>query len=306
MVRIFLRRQPFTLVVVFCVMSIAFLLSYAVPSDPARVAVGPRASADTVARARRQMGLDQPLYVQYGRFMARVLRADFGFSYVYNRPVLPEIVRRLPATVRLALGGVLVEVLLGIPIGVISAIRAHSLLDRILMVNAFVLLAAPMFWLGLLLLYLFGFRLSLFPLGGYGGVHHLVLPALTLGSGGIPWMARMTRSTMLDVMNSDYIRTARAKGLRESVVVVRHGLRNALIPIVTMFGMDLGAFLGGAVVVEAVFAWPGVGLLAWDAVRQMDIPMLMGTVMFAAFFIVLANLLVDTVYSLLDPRVRAI
>jgi len=214
------------------------------------------------------------------------------------------LMRRLPATAELALAGVLTELLLGIPIGIISAVRRRSLLDRAAMILALFGVAAPPFWLGLILLYLFAFRLPIFPLGGSGGLQHLVLPAITLGLAGAAWYARMLRSSMLDILQADYVRTARAKGLAERTVLMRHILKNAIQPIVTMVGMDLGYYLGGLVLVESVFSWPGIGHELWRAINDLDIPIILGSITFAALAIVVMNLGVDLLYSVIDPRVR--
>jgi len=304
MQRYFLRRSLWMLVVLFGISLITFLLTVAMPSDPARMIAGPRVPEEVLENIRRQWGLDQPVHVQYVRYMSRMLRGDWGRSFYMRVEVLPAILQRVPATLQLALAGALIELLLGLPVGLISALKQRSLFDRASMLFSLFGVCMPGFVLGILLLYYFGFRLELFPLGGYGQLNQIVLPALTIGVAGGAWYARILRSSILDIVNADHVRTARAKGLPERTVVTRHILRNALSPIVTMFGSDLGYFLGGVLVVEKVFAWPGIGLQAWTAIEYQDVPMIMGTVMLAAFFIVMANLLVDIAQAAVDPRIR--
>jgi peptide/nickel transport system permease protein len=210
----------------------------------------------------------------------------------------------LSATAQLALGGIVVELVIGLTVGLISAVRRGTLVDRLSMVFSLVLLAAPSFWLGLILLFLFAFKIPLFPLGGTGGFQNLILPAFTLGIHGAAWYARLFRSTILDVLGADYVRTARAKGLRENIVLLRHVVPNSIIPVITMLGMDLGNFLGGVVVIEAVFAWPGLGMQAWQALRNFDVPVIMGIVIFAGLAKTILNLVVDVSYLVVDPRIR--
>ncbi len=304
MTRYVIRRLLGMAAVIFSIFTITFVLAYLVPADPARAVAGPKATPETLAHIRQNLGLDRPLYVQYAHYLARVLRGDLGTSYRQRLPVASILMRRLPATAELALAGILMELLLGIPVGIISAIRQRSVFDRAAMLLALFGVAAPPFWLGLVLLYVFGFRLHLLPLGGPGGLDHLILPAITLGLAGAAWYGRMLRSSMLDILNADYVRTARAKGLPERAVLLRHVLRNAIQPIVTMVGMDLGYYLGGLVLVEAVFSWPGIGHEMWRAIKDLDIPIVLGTVTFAAFAIVAMNLIVDLLYAVIDPRVR--
>ena len=260
--------------------------------------------ADAAAATHDSCRKTDPLYVQYFRYLSRVLRGDLGTSYRQRLPVSQILLQRLPATAELAFAGVLVEVLLGIPVGIISAVRQRSILDRTSMLAALLGVSMPSFWLGLILLYLFAYRIPIFPLGGPGGLKHLVLPAITLGAAGAAWYARMLRSSMLDILQADYVRTARAKGLAEWVVLGRHALKNAIQPIITMIGMDLGYYLGGILMVEAVFSWPGIGYETWRAIANLDIPIILGTITFAAFAIVVMNFVVDMLYSVIDPRVR--
>jgi peptide/nickel transport system permease protein len=296
------------------VSAVTFLIFFAVPGKPAELIAGKYASKETIALIEKRLGLDRPLPVQFVQFLGRAVRGDWGFSYVSQQPVLSTILAAFPKTISLTLGAMVVWLLLGIPIGVLSALRPGSVWDRLAMLSALVGISMPAYWLGLVLLRVFADQLGWFPLGDYveigqGGVlawaHHLVLPWLTLAALYAGWYARMTRAQMLDVGRLDFVRTARAKGLHESAVVTRHILRNALLPLVTMLGMDVAYLMGGAVLTESVFGIPGIGGLAWRAIRQRDLPMVMGTVLFAACFIVAANLIVDLIYSTLDPRIAA-
>jgi peptide/nickel transport system permease protein len=298
------RRLWGMFLVIFLILTVTFVLAYLIPADPARAVAGPRARPETLALIRQDLGLDQPLHVQYFRYLSRLLQGDLGTSYRLRLPVAEILLRRLPATAQLAFAGVLFELLMGIPVGIISAVRPRSLWDRLFMLVALFGVAAPSFWLGLVLLYVFGFLIPIFPLGGRGGLMHLVLPAITLGLAGGAWYARMLRSSMLDILDADYVRTARAKGLPERAVVWRHALRNAIQPVVTMVGMDLGYYLGGLVLIEAVFSWPGIGYEMWQAIGNLDIPVIVGTITFAAVAIVVMNFVVDLLYSVIDPRVR--
>jgi peptide/nickel transport system permease protein len=298
-----LRRLLLAIGVIAGVSVITFILAYLVPADPARVYAGSNASAQTVASIRQQLGLDRPLPVQYLDYAGRALHGDFGMSYKLQTPVLSAIEARFPYTLVLGAAGILMELLIGIPIGIASALRPHSWLDRGAMGFAMIGVAAPQFWLGLVLLYAFGYLLPIFPLGLAQQPSSIVLPAITVGLGGGVWYARILRSAMLETLGADYVRTARAKGLRRVSVVARHALPNAITPIVTQIGLDMAYFLGGIVVVESVFGWPGVGQLAYQAITNDDIPMIMGTVLFSAVIIVLVNIVVDVVYAVLNPRV---
>lgn len=301
------RRLLWMVLVLFGVAAITFVVAFLVPGDPARLYAGTNASPNTVRIIHHQLGLDRPIYVQFVDYLWRVLHLDFGFSYRYQMKVLPAILDRFPATALLAGAGVFFEVIIGMPIGILAAMRPGSLLDRMTMVFTFTTLAAPPFWLGLLFLFVFGVVIPIFPIGGYGGLfgpQYLFLPALTLGLGGAAYYARLLRASLLDILQSDFIRTAQAKGLSEWQVILKHAIPNALTAIVTQLGMDLGYFLAGVVVIERVFAWPGIGKQAVDAIFTLDIPLIMGTVLFGALLIVTANVLVDISYTFLDPRVR--
>ena len=300
-----LLLMPLTLLGVF---TLTFALLFLIPGDPVASLVGQHADPATVAAIRDQLGLDKPMVVQYGERLWHTVQGDWGRSFVRQTPVLPEILDRLPATAELAGAAILVQVLVGVLVGVISAARPRSWIDRTLMVVAIGGVSMPSFLVGLLSIYLFGSQLHWLPVGGYSpyfpdNLAYLILPAIALGMRGVAIVARLTRSALLEVVRQDYIRTARAKGLSEPVVMVRHALRNAMIPIMTYVGMDVGYLLGGAVVTEIVFTWPGFGMLAVQALLNRDIPVVLGTVLFAAFFVVVANLLTDLAYSLVDPRI---
>jgi peptide/nickel transport system permease protein len=301
-----IRRLLWMVLVLFGVAAITFVIAFLVPGDPARLYAGTNASPAAIKIIHHQLGLDRPLWTQFADYMWRVLHLDFGFSYRYQTPVLPAILQRFPATAELALAGVFFELIIGLPIGILSAIRPGSFWDRATMVFTFVALAAPPFWLGLLFLFVFGVLLPVLPIGGYGGgaPQYLLLPALTLGLGGAAYYARLLRASLLDILKSDYVRTAWAKGLTERQVIQKHAIPNALTVIVSQLGMDLGYFLAGVVVIETVFAWPGIGKQAVDAIFTLDIPLVMGTVLFGALLIVTANVVVDISYTFLDPRVR--
>jgi ABC-type dipeptide/oligopeptide/nickel transport system permease component len=285
---------------------ITYGLTYLMPGDPARRLAGPNASVETVRNIRHQLGLDQPFWVQYSKYMWNLLHGDFGYSFAQNVSVLPTILSHFPVTLQLALGGVLVELLIGLPTGIVSAYKRGSFPDRSATLFALLGLSAPPFWLGLMLLYYLTFKLSLFPIGGYGSpaIWYMVLPCFTLGIGGAAVYTRTFRSTILDVLDQPYVRMARAKGLSERVVLFRHVIPNAIVPIVTQIGIDLGYFLGGVFIIEYAYSLPGVGKQAIDAIGQLDIPIILGTVLFTAFIIVISNIIVDVSLGFIDPRIR--
>jgi peptide/nickel transport system permease protein len=299
-----LRRLLWTIVVLFGVSILVFAILFVVPADVASTIAGPRASPQVKAQITHDLGLDLPLLVQYGNYMVRLLHGDLGSSWMYRQKVTTTLLQHLPYTAALAGAGILFELLIGLPVGLVSALKRHSWLDRVLMLFTLGSISAPSFWVGPLLLLLFAVKIRLLPVGGYGEVKHIILPAITIGLAGGAWYARVFRSSILDAMESDYVRTALAKGLAYRAAIFKHALPNCLTAIVSMFAIDLGAYLGGVVVVERIFGWPGIGLTAWKAIRDMDIPILMGTVLFAALAVTLSNLLADIVYAFLDPRIR--
>lgn len=290
--------------VVLGVATISFVLVFMMPGDAARMYAGPRAPEETVNRIREQWGLNDPLPVQYVRYVGRALQGDLGRSTRDQRPVTTAVFERLPATLQLALAGLFVELAIGIPLGILAATRPGSIWDNLATTGALIGISLPPFAFGLVALYLLGFVIPIFPLGGYGGIEHLILPALVLGLSGAAFYARVLRNSMLEVIGDDYIRTARAKGLSPRMVLARHVLRNALLPVVTLAGIDLAQLMGGVVVIEAVFGWPGIGFQAWQAIRNQDTPIIMGTVLVAATAVVVINMLIDFLYISLDPRVR--
>jgi peptide/nickel transport system permease protein len=298
------RRLLQAIPVLFGISVITFLLIYYLPADPARMYAGPSATVETVARIRHELGLDLPFWEQYMRYMQRVLSGDLGFSYRKQLPVTDLLLSRIPYTLALILGGIFVELLIGLPVGLASAISSGQWVDRAGMFIALIGVSAPPFWLGLLLLYWLGYLIPIFPLGGTGSLAHLVLPSLTAGLGGAAWYARMMRSSTLDILSTDYVRTARAKGLPNLFVILRHVLPNALNPIITMAGLDIPWFIGGVVLVERVFDWPGVGRLAVEAIETVDVPLILGTVIFTAGMVVISGILIDLAQGLVDPRIR--
>jgi peptide/nickel transport system permease protein len=305
MALLIVRRFIQAALILLGVAAITFLLLYALPADPAVLIAGRSATPATVAAIRHELGLDQPLVLQFLHYLNGILHADLGRSYTQKTAVLPLILARLPATLVLMAAGIVVEVVLGITLGTIAAVRRGGFVDRIVMMASFVGVSAPQFVVALLLLYVFAATLGWFPMSGYGTPDHVVLPAMTLGVLGAGWYARMVRSAMIDVLNQDYVRTARAKGLSSSRIVFRHALPNAILPIIAMIGIDIGQFMSGVVVVEAVYGWPGIGQLAWQAIQQVDIPIIMGVTLVSALAIVIGNLLADIIAPFIDPRIRA-
>jgi peptide/nickel transport system permease protein len=299
-----LRRLLQAVLILLGITLVTFVLLYLVPADPARQIAGRSATAETVASIREQLGLNLPFYQQYWRYLTNLLQGDLGRSYLQRTEVSALIASRLPASLLLMCGAIACELALGLTMGMIAAVRRGSIADQTLMVVSFVGVSAPQFVVGILLLYVFAVQLGWFPIGGYGTFSHLVLPSLTLGFLGAGWYSRMMRSSMLDVLRQDYIRTARAKGLGRARVLLGHALPNALLPIVAMIGIDIGLFMSGIVVVESVFGWPGIGQLAWQAIQRIDIPIIMGVTLVSALAIVLGNLVADAIAPLIDPRIK--
>ena len=304
MLRYLVRRLAASMLILLGITVITFSLTFLIPADPVRMIAGRSASAEAVASIRHQLGLDRSLPVQYVSYLGKLVQGDLGRSYVQKAEVTTLVESRLPATLLLMVGAVFFELLIGLPTGVMAAARRGRPADRGIMIMSFVGVSTPQFVVGLLLLYVFANLLAWFPLRGYGTLSHLVLPALTLGIAGGGWYSRMMRSSMIEVLQQDYIRTAKAKGLSERGVILVHGLRNAILPVIAMIGLDVGVFMSGAVVVESVFGWPGIGQLAWQAIQRVDIPIIMGVTLIAAVAIVLGNLLADLLVPLIDPRIR--
>lgn len=304
MLAFFLRRLFMLLFVLYAVVTLAFFVMRLAPGDPARIIAGFDAPYETILALRHELGLDRPILVQYGRYLAALFRGDFGRSYNTRRPVLEELGWRYKNTVTLALCAVAFATLLGITLGSLTALRPYSVLDNSAMVFALLGVSAPIFWLGVIFMWVFGVKLRLLPTGGTGSARHLVLPSLTLGLALSAVVARMTRSCLLECLGQDYVRTARAMGFPERTVIYRYALRNALIPVVTVVGLQLGYSLAGAVLTETVFAWPGLGRLLVDAIFARDYPVVQGCFIFVASTFALTNFLVDILYSFLDPRIR--
>ena len=318
MVRYIIRRCLWVIVLLFLVSAVTFVIFYSLPSaDPAALRAGRQPNPQLVETIRHNLGLDKPIYVQYWRYMKDVvLHFDFGYSYQNSASVREQIIDRLPATISLAVGAVVIWLAVAFPVGILSALRPRQLPDRIAMGAALVAISAPVYWLGLVSLYLFSNDIGKFPLfdgaGSYKPLSEdpsqwfgsLIMPWFVLAATFAAFYARLLRANLLETMSEDYIRTARAKGLTERRVVLGHGVRAAITPIVTVLGLDIGILLGGAILTETVFNIPGVGRLAYDAIQRADLPVIQGTVLFGAFFIVLANLVVDIAYAFIDPRVR--
>lgn len=299
-----LRRLLQSALILLGVSFITFVLLYVLPADPVRQIAGRSATAQTVENIRHELGLDQPFVIQYLHYLWGMVQGDLGRSYLQKTEVAALIAARLPATLLLMLGAIACELVIGLTMGVFAALRRGTAFDHSLLMVSFVTVSAPQFVVGLLLLYVFAVQLGWFPIGGYGTFAHLVLPSLTLGILGSGWYSRMMRSSMLDVLRADFIRTARAKGLSRARIVLAHALPNAILPVIAMIGIDIGVFMGGIVVVESVFGWPGIGQLAWQAIQRVDIPIIMGVTLVSAMAIVLGNLLADLITPFIDPRIK--
>ena len=311
---------------------VVFFMVRAIPGDPAQIMLGQQATQEQVQQIRENMGLDKPIFVQYGLFLKDALRGDLGDSIVTGRPVTTELLTRLPATLELTAFAMLIAILVGIPVGVISAVRQYSLLDKTTSVLALTGISMPIFWLAMILVVIFGVNLELLPFPGrldpttgitaitglvlvdslltlnfagfWDGLLHLIMPALALATIPMAVIMRMTRSSMLEVMNEDYVRTARAKGVVPWRVVFKHALRNAMLPTITVIGLQTGLLMGGAIITETIFSWPGIGLYTYNSISARDYASVQGVVLYGALLFVLINLLVDILYAILDPRVR--
>jgi peptide/nickel transport system permease protein len=311
---------------------VVFFMVRAIPGDPAQIMLGQQATQAQVQQVRESMGLDKPIFVQYGLFLKNALRGDLGDSIVTGRPVTTELLVRLPATLELTAFAMLVAILVGVPVGVIAAVRQYSALDKTTSVLALTGISMPIFWLAMILVVIFGVNLELLPFPGrlgpttaitsitglvlvdslltfnfagfWDGLLHLIMPALALATIPMAVIMRMTRSSMLEVLNEDYVRTARAKGVAPRRVVFKHALRNAMLPTITVIGLQTGLLMGGAIITETIFSWPGIGLYAYQSVSSRDYASIQGVVLYGALLFVLINLVVDVLYAILDPRVR--
>jgi peptide/nickel transport system permease protein len=304
MLRYLLSRLGQAAIILIGISMITFLLIYLLPADPVRQIAGRSATPETVELIRQQLGLHRPLWEQYASYLGQLLQGDLGRSYIQKTEVTALVLSRLPATLELMAGAIALELAIGLSAGIFAARRRGRVSDRAVMVLAFTAVSAPQFVVGILLLYVFAVELGWFPIGGYGTLAHLVLPALTLGMLGGGWYARMTRSSLIDVLRRDYIVTAEAKGATPRRVLWVHALRNAALPLVAMVGLDIGIFMSGAVVVESVYGWPGIGQLAWQAIQRVDIPIIVGVTLVSAVAIMLGNLLADLLAPLIDPRIK--
>jgi len=311
-VRVYIaRRLLLTVPTVLGTSLLVFLILHLVPGDPATVIAGPTAPADVIANIRTQLGLDQPILVQYWRYLSSALHGDLGRSILSRRQVSDEVTGAFLNTLELVIAARIWSLLIGIPIGVLAAARRRSIFDKLSMVTALLGLSLPIFWIGLMAMWLFAVKLGWLPISGRGGplwtaagLQHLVLPALTLGGVQVPALARLTRSSLLEALNQDYVRTARAKGLAERLVVAKHALKNAMLPVVTVIGLQFAGLLGGAVVTETIFSWPGLGRLAVTAILTRDFPIVQGTILVSAVTFVTINVLTDLLYAVLDPRIK--
>ena len=303
MSRFILRRLLLAIPTLFGVLVVAFLLLYVAPGDPVTAMIGERADSATISRLRSELRLDDPLYVRFGTYVAKIAKGDLGRSYITNRTITKDIRERFPKTLQLAAAAMLFAAFTGITLGVLSAQHPGGWTDRLALGIAYLGISFPVYWVGLLLILLFAVSIHLLPPSGYGSWKFLILPALALGMRSIAFLARVTRSAMLDALSADYVRTARAKGLAERVVVLRHALRNAMIPIITVLGLDFGAYLTGSILTETVFSWPGIGRYVVNAIARRDLPAIQGAVLFLSAVFVLVNLIADIAYAKTDPRV---
>ena len=304
MLKFTMKRLVYLVLVLVGVSFLVFLLLYMTPGDPVRMMLGESATPEAQAELRLELGLDDPFLVQYGRYIKNiVVHQDLGTSYSTRRPVLDEIMTVFPNTVKLATAAIIIAVILGTFLGIVSAVKQNSLLDNAVMVLALIGTSAPIFWIGILMIILFSVNLGWLQPSGFGSFKQLIMPALALGMQSTAVVARMTRSSMLEVIRQDFVKTARAKGQKESVVIMKHVFRNALIPVITVVGLQFGTLLGGAMLTEVVFSIPGVGRLMIEAIKQRDFPIVQGSVLFVAACFSLVNLAVDLLYAVVDPKV---
>jgi peptide/nickel transport system permease protein/oligopeptide transport system permease protein len=304
MLQYVVKRLLSTLPVLLGISLLLFFMLRMLPGDPAQVLAGQMASPEDIKLIRHQLGLDRPIFVQYGIFLSRLVRFDLGRSARTQSPVIKEIWARLPNTVLLAVAAITLACLFGIPAGIISATRPYTWIDYLFTSMALFGISMPVFWLGLMLVVIFSIVLHWLPAGGTGSWRHIILPSFTLAAFVVAFITRMTRASMIEALSQDYTTTARSKGLEEQVVIVKHALKNALIPIVTVVGLQFGLLLGGAVLTETVFAWPGIGRLIVDSILARDYPMIQGTILIFGLLYIMVNLAVDLIYAYVDPRIH--
>ncbi len=299
-----IKRILIAIPVLVGVMLIIFLLLNVVPGDPITLMMREHIKPDLIERMREQMGLDDPVMVRFITYLTKALQGDFGISYKLNRNVTDLIVNAFPHTLRLSIFAAIIAWIIGIPAGILSAIKQNTFIDRFFMSFSLMGVSMPVFWAALMLQYVFAFKLRLLPVSGYETWKHLLMPAIVLGWSSAGTIARLTRSSLLEIMKNDFVRTARAKGLRETSVVVGHALKNAMLPVVTMMAIQVASLLSGAVITESVFGIPGIGRLAVNSIQNRDMPLLQGTVVFTTILIIAGNLIADILYSVIDPRIR--
>lgn len=304
MIKYIINRLLVLVPVIIGISFIIFSIMYLTPGDPARLMLGDNASEEQIYELREEMGLNKPFLIQYANYAINAIRGDFGISYRNRNPVSKEISARLPTTLILTFWGITLSIIIGVPIGIISAVKQYTLIDTLSLTVAMILTSIPAFWLGLMLILYLSLNLNLLPATGVDTWKHFIMPSLTLAAGTMATLIRVSRSTMLEVIRQDYIRTARAKGANEYRIVFKHALQNALLPVITMIGINFGIQLGGAIIIETVFAMPGLGTLMIAAVRMKDTPTVMAAVLFVALAIGIINLFVDILYALIDPRIR--
>lgn len=304
MLKYVLKRLLSTIPVLFGISLLLFFMLRMLPGDPAQVLAGQMASPEDIETIRKQLGLDRPIIIQYGLFLKRLSRFDLGRSARTQHPVIREVWARLPNTILLAVAAITIACLFGIPAGILAAIKPYTWIDYLFTSMALFGMSMPVFWLGLMLIIFFSVILQWLPAGGTGSWKHLILPSLTLAAFVVAFITRMTRASMLEALSQDYTTTARSKGLREEVVVIKHALKNAMIPIITVVGLQFGLLLGGAVLTETVFAWPGMGRLIVDSILARDYPVIQGAILIFGLLYILVNLGVDLLYAYIDPRIR--
>ncbi len=301
--RFLLARLALLVPTLLGVLALTFLLLYVAPGDPVQAMVGERADPETLARLRAELHLDDPLHIRFVRYVGGVLRGDLGTSYITRRPILTDLVERFPATLRLAGAAMLFAAVTGIGVGIYGAWRPGGWMDRLTTLGAYAGVSFPVYWVGLILILVFAVYFRWLPPSGSGGIEYLILPALALGMRSVAFLSRMTRAAMQEVLQSDFVRTARAKGLGEGRVVLSHAFRNALLPVVTVLGLDFGSYLTGSILTETIFSWPGVGRYVLTAIDKRDLPAIQGSILFLSLVFVMVNLVTDLIYAKVDPRV---
>ena len=300
----FLNKLLFTFPTIFGVVTLVFLIIHLIPGDPVEIMLGETATLTDKAKLRADLGLDLPISVQYFRFITNLVQGDFGMSFHFRQPAFDLIIKRLPATIELSLGALVVALMISVPLGILSAAKQYSFIDQTSLFVALLGVSMPNFWLGPLLIIIFSINLGWLPVSGRGDITHLLLPAITLGSSMAAILTRMIRSSLLDILKEEYIKTARAKGLPEQIILFKHALRNALLPVVTILGLQFGSLLAGSIITETIFSWPGIGRLTIQAIISRDYALVQGCVMIIALGYVFINLLTDLLYVWIDPRIK--